>query len=124
MGNAWGKLFRVTTWGESHGPAIGAVLDGVPAQLPLCAADIQHDLDRRRAVGKYATQRHETDRVSILSGIYDGSKVNTLVGVAGLLRFVNDVDLTNRLLDRAFSCMDDVCVCKLRRGIKISFYAA
>lgn len=77
MGNAWGKMFRVTTWGESHGPAIGAVLDGVPAQLPLCAADIQHDLDRRRAVGKYATQRHETDRVSILSGIYDGLTLGT-----------------------------------------------
>lgn len=59
-----------------------------------------------------------------VSGVYEGAKVNTLVGVSGLIRMVNDIELTNRLLDRAFSCMDDVCVCKLRRGIKISFYVA
>jgi len=51
-------------------------------------------------------------------------KINTLVGVSGLLKLVDDIDLANRLLDRAFNCMDDVCICKLRRGIKISFYAA
>lgn len=72
----------------------------------------------------YTTRQINRNYKIKVSGIYDGSKVNTLVGVAGLLRFVNDVDLTNRLLDRAFSCMDDVCICKLRRGIKISFYAA
>ena len=47
MGNTWGRLFRVTTWGESHGAAIGAVVDGCPPRLPLCEADIQPDLDRR-----------------------------------------------------------------------------
>lgn len=59
-----------------------------------------------------------------VSGIFEGKKINTLVGVTGLLNIINDIDLTNRLLDRAFSCMEDVCVCKLRRGIKISFYVA
>lgn len=56
--------------------------------------------------------------------MFDGAKVNTLVGVSGLVRMVNDIELTNRLLDRAFSCMEDKCVCKLRRGIRISFYVA
>lgn len=59
-----------------------------------------------------------------VSGIYNGEKVNTLVGVAGFIRMVGDIDLCNRLLDRAFDCMEDVQVCKLRRGLKISFYVA
>lgn len=57
-----------------------------------------------------------------ISGLYDGQKVNTLVGVRGLVRMVGDIELTNRLLDRAFNSADDKCVCKLRRGLKISFY--
>jgi len=57
-----------------------------------------------------------------VSGIYEGQRVNTLVGVRGFMNFVSDVDLCNRLLDRAFNSMEDVCVCNLRRGIKISFY--
>ena len=56
--------------------------------------------------------------------MYEGKKINTLVGVSGLVRLVDDIELTNRLLDRAFNDMTDVCVCKLRRGIKISFYVA
>lgn len=59
-----------------------------------------------------------------VSGQYDGQKVNTLVGVSGLVKYVADVELVNRLLDRAFASMNDKCVCKLRRGIKISFYFA
>lgn len=59
-----------------------------------------------------------------ISGILDGEKINTLVGVSGLLRMVGDIDLTNRLLVRAFDSMEDKCICKLRRGLKISFYAA
>lgn len=59
-----------------------------------------------------------------VSGQFEGHKIHTLVGVSGLLRIVNDVALTNRLLDRAFNSMNDVEVCKLRRGIRISFYAA
>ncbi len=73
---------------------------------------------------KYTTREINHNYRIKVSGVYDGSKVNTLVGVSGLLRFVGDIELTNRLLDRAFDCMDDVCVCKLRRGIKISFYVA
>jgi len=59
-----------------------------------------------------------------VSGIYNEKKVNTLVGVSGLLKMVNNDELVNRLLDRAFSSMEDKCVCKLRRGLKISFYVA
>lgn len=58
-----------------------------------------------------------------ISGMVDGRKVNTLVGVRGLIAYVGDVELVNRLLGRAFHCMDDKQVCKLRRGIRISFYA-
>ena len=72
----------------------------------------------------YTTRQINRNFKIKVSGIYEGQKVSTLVGVTGLLRFVNDVDLTNRLLDRAFNSMDDKCVCKLRRGLKISFYVA
>ena len=73
---------------------------------------------------KYTTREINRNYKIKVTGLYDGAKVNTLVGVAGLVRMVNDIELTNRLLDRAFACMGDVCVCKLRRGIKISFYVA
>ena len=67
-GSSFGELFRFTTWGESHGPAIGVVVDGVPSRLPLAASDIQHWLDRRRpGQSKFTTQRREPDRVEILS---------------------------------------------------------
>jgi len=73
---------------------------------------------------KYTTREINGNYKIKVNGLFDGKKVNTLVGVSGLVRMVNDIELTNRLLDRAFACMDDVCVCKLRRGIKISFYVA
>ena len=73
---------------------------------------------------RYTTREINANYKIKVSGMYDGSKVNTLVGVSGLIRMVNDIELVNRLLDRAFDCMEDVCVCKLRRGIKISFYVA
>lgn len=57
-----------------------------------------------------------------VSGVIDEKKINTLVGVSGLLRMVDDVDLTNRLLDRAFNSREDRCICKLRRGLRIGFY--
>lgn len=57
-----------------------------------------------------------------VSGIIDEKKINTLVGVSGLLRLVDDVELTNRLLDRAFNSREDRCICKLRRGLRIGFY--
>ena len=72
-GNTFGQLFRVTTFGESHGAAIGVVIDGVPPLLPLTEADIQKDLDRRRpGQSKITTQRQEADKVEILSGVFEG----------------------------------------------------
>jgi chorismate synthase len=69
--NTFGHMFRVTTFGESHGPALGCVVDGCPPRIPLTAADIQHDLDRRRpGQSRYTTQRQEPDAVKILSGVF------------------------------------------------------
>ena len=68
--NTFGHLFRVTTFGESHGVAIGCVVDGCPPMLPLDVADIQHDLDRRRpGQSRFTTQRQDPDAVKILSGV-------------------------------------------------------
>ena len=72
-GNSFGTLFRLTTWGESHGPAIGVVVDGVPPRIPLAEADIQHWLDRRKpGQSRFTTQRREPDQVKILSGVFEG----------------------------------------------------
>src|SRR5262249_62093176 len=71
-GNSFGTLFRFTTWGESHGPAIGVVVDGVPPRLPLAEPDIQHWLDKRKpGQSRYTTQRREADLVRILSGGFE-----------------------------------------------------
>src|SRR6202020_2221008 len=68
---AFGRLFQVTTFGESHGPAIGCVVDGCPPMIPLDATDIQADLDRRRpGTSRFTTQRREPDEVKILSGVF------------------------------------------------------
>ena len=72
-GNSFGTLFRFTSWGESHGPAIGCVVDGVPSRLPLSEADIQPWLDKRRpGQSRFTTQRREADAVKILSGVFEG----------------------------------------------------
>jgi chorismate synthase len=77
-GNTFGNLFAVTNFGESHGPAIGCVIDGCPPGLVLCEADIQGDLDRRRpGTSKFVTQRNEPDTVEILSGVYEGKTTGT-----------------------------------------------
>ena len=77
-GSTFGELFRVTNFGESHGPAIGCVIDGCPPGLELNEADIQHDLDRRRpGTSRYVTQRNEPDAVEILSGVYEGLTTGT-----------------------------------------------
>src|SRR3954471_12124814 len=71
--NSFGELFRITTWGESHGPAVGVVVDGCPPRLPLTAAEIQVDLDRRRpGQSDITTPRKEADQVEILSGVFKG----------------------------------------------------
>lgn len=81
-GSSFGEMFRVTTFGESHGPALGCVVDGCPPGLSLCEADLQVDLDRRRpGTSKYATQRQETDRVRILSGVFEGVTTGTSIGL-------------------------------------------
>ncbi|MBF0440126.1 MAG: chorismate synthase [Magnetococcales bacterium] len=81
-GNAIGLLFRLTTFGESHGPAIGAVVDGCPAGLPLTEADLQVDLDRRRpGQSRFTTTRDEPDRVRILSGVFEGVTTGTPIAL-------------------------------------------
>jgi chorismate synthase len=80
-GNTFGRLFRVTTWGESHGTALGAVIDGCPPKVPLGAEDIQKDLDRRRPGGKLASPRREPDRVEILSGVFEGLTTGTPISL-------------------------------------------
>lgn len=77
-GNSFGQVFRLTTWGESHGLAVGCTLDGCPAGLALSVADVQHELDRRRVgQSKVSSQRQELDRVEILSGLFEGRTTGT-----------------------------------------------
>jgi chorismate synthase len=81
-GNSIGKLFTVTSFGESHGPAIGCVVDGCPPGMALSEADLQHDLDRRRpGTSRHTTQRREPDRVQILSGVFGGRTTGTPIGL-------------------------------------------
>jgi chorismate synthase len=80
--NSFGRVLRVTTWGESHGPAIGAVVDGCPPGLELSEADIQPCLDKRRpGASRYTTQRRESDRVRILSGTFEGRTTGTPISL-------------------------------------------
>ena len=81
-GNTFGHTFTVTNFGESHGPAIGCIIDGCPPGMALCEADIQHDLDRRRpGTSKFVTQRNEPDQVKILSGVYEGRTTGTPIAL-------------------------------------------
>ena len=81
-GNSIGKLFKVTTFGESHGTALGCIVDGVPPGMNLSESDMQHDLDRRRpGSSRYTTQRREADQVKILSGVFEGVTTGTSIGL-------------------------------------------
>ncbi|MDT8989243.1 chorismate synthase [Curvibacter sp. APW13] len=81
-GNTFGHTFTVTNFGESHGPAIGCIIDGCPPGMALSEADIQHDLDRRRpGTSKFVTQRNEPDQVKILSGVYEGKTTGTPIAL-------------------------------------------
>jgi chorismate synthase len=81
-GNTVGKLFCVTTFGESHGPALGCIVDGCPPGMALSEADLQPDLDRRRpGSSRYTTQRREADEVQILSGVFEGKTTGTPIGL-------------------------------------------
>ncbi len=91
-GNSIGKLFTVTTFGESHGPALGCVVDGCPPGLPLSEADLQPDLDRRRpGTSRHTTQRREPDVARILSGVFEGKTTGTPIGI-----LVENVDQRSR----------------------------
>lgn len=81
-GSTYGTLFKITTWGESHGAAIGVVIDGCPAGLPLCETDIQKFLDRRKpGQSRFTTKRKESDRVEILSGVFEGITTGTPISL-------------------------------------------
>ncbi|MDT8404361.1 chorismate synthase [Sulfuriflexus sp.] len=81
-GNSFGKLFTVTSFGESHGPALGATVDGCPPGLELSEADLQGDLDRRKpGTSRHTTQRREADAVQILSGVFEGKTTGTPIGL-------------------------------------------
>src|ERR1044072_1717414 len=82
MANSFGSLFRITTWGESHGGGVGVVVDGCPPRIELTEADIQPDLDRRRpGQSSIVTPRKETDTVQILSGTFDGQTLGTPISM-------------------------------------------
>ena len=90
--NTFGHLFRVTTWGESHGPAIGCVVDGAPPRLPLSEAELQVWLDKRRpGTSKFVTQRQEPDQVRILSGVFEGLTTGTPISL-----MIENVDQRSR----------------------------
>jgi len=90
--NSFGRLFNFTTWGESHGPAIGCVVDGVPPRIPLAEADIQHWLDRRRpGQSRFTTRRQEPDAVEILSGVFEGETTGAPISL-----MIRNVDARSR----------------------------
>ena len=97
-GSSYGTIFRITTWGESHGKGLGVVVDGCPAGLPLKASDIQEYLDRRRGRGSTATatQRAEKDRVEILSGVFEGKTTGTPISL-----MVPNADQRSRITARS-----------------------
>ena len=99
-GSSYGNSFTITTWGESHGPAIGAVIDGCPAGLPLTAEDIQKFLDRRKpGQSRFSTARREDDQAEILSGVFEGKTTGTPISV-----IVHNQDQRSRDYGRIKDC--------------------
>src|SRR5512138_2665418 len=95
-GNTFGVLFTVTTFGESHGPALGAIVDGCPPGLELSEADLQPDIDRRRTgTSRHTSQRKEPDQVKILSGVFEGRTTGTPIGL-----LIENVDQRSRDYDK------------------------
>ncbi len=81
-GSSFGKIFKITTWGESHGTGVGVVVDGCPAGLQLCEEDIQKYLNRRKpGQSRFTTKRKEDDKIEILSGIFEGKTTGTPVSM-------------------------------------------
>ena len=96
-GNSFGELFRFTTWGESHGVAIGCVVDGVPPLLPLVEPDLQHWLDRRRPGGsRFVTQRREPDAVRILSGVFEDEEGRQITTGTPIALQIENVDARSK----------------------------
>lgn len=91
-GNSFGRLFRITTWGESHGPALGVVIDGCPPGIPLAPEDIQVDLERRRPGKQLTSPRAEKDQVEILSGVFEGVTTGTPISLVIFNRDVRSSD--------------------------------
>jgi chorismate synthase len=90
MGSSFGKIFKLTTWGESHGPALGVVVEGCPAGIPLTVEEIQHELNRRRVgQSKVTTPRNEKDQAELLSGVYEGITTGSPIS---LISYNADVD--------------------------------
>jgi chorismate synthase len=99
-GNSFGKLFTVTSFGESHGPALGCIVDGCPPGMELDEQDLQHDLDRRKpGKSRHTTQRREADEVQILSGVFEGRTTGTPIGLLILNTDQRSKDYS-RILDR------------------------
>ncbi|MBV6415563.1 MAG: Chorismate synthase [Steroidobacteraceae bacterium] len=95
-GNTFGKLFTVTTFGESHGPALGCIVDGCPPGLELAESDLQPDIDRRRTgTSKFTSQRREGDQVRILSGVFEGRTTGTPIGL-----LIENTDARSRDYDK------------------------
>ena len=91
-GSSFGTLFKFTSWGESHGPAIGCVVDGTPPRIPLSEADIQVWMDKRRpGQSRFVTQRQEPDTVKILSGVFEGVTTGTPIAL-----HIDNVDQRSR----------------------------
>src|SRR5678815_529452 len=91
-GSSFGTLFRFTSWGESHGPAIGCVVDGTPPRIPLSESDIQVWMDKRRpGQSRFVTQRQEPDTVKILSGVFEGVTTSTPIAL-----HIDNVDQRSR----------------------------
>lgn len=104
-GSSFGTLFRITTWGESHGTAIGVVIDGCPAGLPLCETNIQAFLDRRRpGQSRYTTKRSESDQVEILSGVFEGRTTGTPISL-----LVRNQDQRSGIMEKLLPITDRTC---------------
>ena len=125
-GNTLGRLFCVTSFGESHGPALGCVVDGCPPGLPLTEADIQHELDRRKpGTSRHVTQRRESDRVEILSGVFEGKTTGT--PIAMLVRNADhrssaysETEAIRNPNVRASSSMVHLCALNLLFGVRVA----
>ena len=101
-GNSIGKLFTVTSFGESHGLAIGCIVDGCPPGLEISAADLQPDLDRRKpGQSRYTTQRREDDEVKILSGIFEGKTTGASIGM-----IIENKDQSLKITVKSKTCFD------------------